>query len=239
MEKRLIESYKKKREAGENVDNFYRREGMFHFGMLTAELTLDYAYQETSSGPIFVGKKTANVSGKAYGGGGGYYIPLAVMNDRAMTCIDYGMDILYIRFRPEEMRLNGGRMFTPDINILQFNVPVFFAYKSGTGASLRRSVKSGFTIGGGAALNVNLLDYDLSMASKLRATPFVLGELSFYTGFCWKVRGTAFVSKQQLINMKTGVGGYYNEDNSHMLLQARPAFMLSLVYQTFSKDWED
>lgn len=239
---RFIESYKKKKENGDNVDGFYRSESAFNFILCNAHYQLSYVYPETYSSATgqsyFEGELETKVSGMGYGLGGYHYFPLSKTGENALTALTVGMEMNYIKFKFEELRLNGGQKFTPSQDVLQINFPLGLAYKTGTDVAFRKNIKSGFSIGGGAMLNANI-----AMAGETPAQynvrPFGMAEIAFYTGFCWKLRVTNCFGNATLVKGQQNVGIGGSADESVLTLRTKNTTTLSLIITDFSWDWDE
>jgi hypothetical protein len=241
--RQFLESYRKKKENGDNVDAYYRREEMFHFGLLEATYDLDYVYSlgySSDKGFTYaVGELSTKVKGMSYGAGVEFYTPLSKLSETSMIAMQFGMDMHYVKFKFEELRLSGGQRFTPSQDLIQTNFPIGMVYKTGTDAALRKSVKSGFSFGGGAAINWNASLSDDAVRSKCLIRPYGLAEVAFYTGICWKIRATGYMGNAILAEggQNVGIGG--SADDSRMRLQSKSSIMFSLIFFDLSWDWDE
>jgi hypothetical protein len=236
-----IQTYNRKKENGDNVDNYYRGQQGLVFGMINASYKLDYTYANESStsasSDYFSGNLERKVSGVAYGVSGEHYYPLGKTSETTLIALTLGAEMLYIKFKFEDTRLNGGHKFTPEHNIVQGNVPIGLAYKSGTDAALRRNIKSGFSLGAGAMFNSN---FDLAGSfPTINIRPYCMAEMSFYTGFCWKIRGTGRLGKATLLHGSELIGINGSEDETTAKMETKSNFTLSLIFMDFSWDWEE
>lgn len=236
-----ILSYKQKKENGENVDNFYRSQGGLMFGLVNATYSIDYTYANGTSSNgntnYFSGNLERKIKGKAYGISGEHYFPLGKPSEESVVALTLGVEAIYMKLDFEEIRLNGGHRFTPDRVIVQGNVPLGLAYKSGTDAVFRRNIKSGFSLGAGAMFNGNMNFPSGGPVFNLR--PFCMAEMAFYTGFCWKIRGTAQIGKATLMSGSEDVGLGNIEDEISATIQTKTNFLLSIIFMDFSYDWEE
>lgn len=233
--------YKKKKENGENVDNFYRGQMGLMFGLVNATYAIDYTYSSgtdaNGNNNYFSGNLERRFKGKAYGLSGEHYFPLGKPSEESVVALTVGVDVIYVKFDYEEIRLNGGQRYTPEHTILQGNVPLGLAYKSGTDAVLRKNIKSGFSFGAGAMFNGNMNFPTGAPSFNLR--PYCMAEMSFYTGFCWKIRGTAHLGKATLMRGSENIGIDGFEDETSATLITKTNFFLSLIFMDYSYDWED
>jgi hypothetical protein len=234
-------TYKKKKENGENVDYYYRGQQGLTFGLVNATYKIDYTYASGTDANgntnYFTGNLERNIKGKAYGISGEHYFPLGKSSEESLIALTIGVDAIYMKLDFEEIRLNGGQRYTPEHVIIQGNVPIGLAYKSGSDAVLRRNIKSGFSLGAGALLNGNInLQVD---RPSFNLRPYCMAEMAFYTGFCWKIRGTAHLGKSILSRGAENVGLSGSEQETTATIQTKTNFLLSLIFMDFSYDWDD
>lgn len=239
--RRYFESYRKKKENGDNVDNFYRGQQGLVFGMMNATYKIDYTYANGTSSNgnnnYFSGNLERKIKGKAYGVSGEHYFPLGKSSEESLFALTLGVEMIYMKFEFEETRLNGGQRFTPEHVFLQGNIPIGLAYKSGTDVVFRRNIKSGFSFGAGALVNSN---FDLAGSfPSFNLRPYCMAEMAFYTGFCWKIRGTAQLGKTTLMNAAENIGLDGSENEATATIETKTNFLLSLIFMDFSYDWEE
>jgi len=238
--RQFIAGYKKKKENGDNLEGYFRTQSNINFAILHATYKLDYSYPGgySSSQPTtyFTGELETPLTAKAYGFGGEHYFPLGKLSDKSLMALTLGVDFLYTEIKTGELRLNGGQKFSPTFQIIQFNLPVGLMFKSGTDAVFRKNVKSGFSFGGGALLSASTA---LTGQSKISPRPYCVAEVAFYTGFCWKIRGTGYLGNSTIIRGEQSVGIGGSEQESNMTLVGNTSFMLSLIITQFSWDWEE
>lgn len=243
--RRFIESYRKKKENGDNVDAYYRSQGSIGYGPVNGIYKLQYSYRNPESTGItdayFSGELEAKVTGSAFSFGGERYFPLGKIDDKSTIALTLGADITMIKFKFQEMRLNGGYEFTPEYQLWQNNFPLGLAYKTGTDVALRKNVKSGFSIGGGAMVSSTVVfagSQDNFLTFSLR--PYAMMEMAFYTGICWKIRGTGTFGKGDLVRGGEYLGSQNSADGDNsMSLTAKSSFMVSLILMDFSWDWDE
>lgn len=242
---RLIESYRRKKENGDNVDGFYRSQGSIQFAPVTAIYRLEYTYQGTNSTgtgtTYFSGEVESKVSGMAYGAGGEHYFPLGKTSDNSVMALTIGGDVMLMSLTAKEIRLNGGLTFTPELQYMQGNLPIGIVYKSGTDVVFRKSVKSGFSFGGGVSGNMTMTysNFD-NFFPALGYRPYCMAEVSFFAGICWKIRGTAYLSNTLLERGVQAIGSDYDtKEETDMSVKSRPGVMLSLAIGDFSWDWDE
>ncbi|MES2479980.1 MAG: hypothetical protein V4561_12900 [Bacteroidota bacterium] len=238
-----IQTYNRKKENGDNVDNFYRVQEGLVFGLINATYKLDYIFSDgTGANGIknyYSGEKEFKIKGMAYGLSNERYFSLGKTSENSLIAFTVGVDMLYIKFKFEETRLSRGYTFTPEHNILQGNVPLGLAYKTGTDAVLRSNVKSGFSFGGGALFNTN---FDLGPNGgfpTINIRPYATIEMAFYTSFCWKIRGTAHLGKVPLSISSEYTGISVSDEETTMTITAKPSFFLSFIFTDFSWDWDE
>lgn len=238
-----IQTYHRKKDNGDNVDFYYRGQTGVTFGFIAADYKLDYTYSNGSTtGGIkdyFSGNLERKVSGMVFGVSGEHYYPLNKINDRSLIAFTLGTEMLYLKLKFDEIRINGGQRFTPEHNILITNIPLGLAYKSGTDAALKSNVKSGFSIGAGAMANINM---DLGPAGgfpSFNLQPYCMAEMSFYTGFCWKIRGTAYLGQPILGQGAEEIGLANSDQDVTLKITAKPTVLLSLIMTDFSWDWDE
>lgn len=242
---RLIESYRKKKENGDNVDGFYRSQASFQFAPVTGIYRLVYTYQGTNSTgtgtTYFSGETETKISGLAYGAGGEHYFPLGKTSDNSVMALTIGVDIMLMSLKTNEIRLNGGYTFTPELQYMQSNLPIGIAYKSGTDVLFRKSVKSGFSFGGGVSGNVTMAynNFD-NFFPAFGYRPYCMGEVAFFAGVCWKIRATAYLSNTLLERGIQPIGDVYDmQTETDMSVKSRPGVMFSLCVGDFSWDWDE
>lgn len=237
QQRKYLEGYKKKKENGESLDGYYRSQTNFNFCPVSATYTLDYVYEEFSLNETtpFAGVVTAKIKGSAYGLGLEHYFPLGKIDDKSLVALTIGLDALFYKLESPEIRLNGGKKFTPEFDIWQFNIPVGFVYKTGSDVVFRKNEKSGFSFGGGAVLREIT---DLKSLPTFGVRPYCMAEVSFFAGLCWKIRGTAFLGKSTLMKGTEYLGSGGSENESTMNLTTKSNLMLSLIFTEFSWDWE-
>lgn len=238
-----IQTYNRKKENGENVDNFYRGQEGIVFGLINATYNLEYIFSDgTAANGVknyYSGEKEFKIKGVAYGFTNEHYFSMAKLSEKSLLAFTIGAEFLYIKFKFEDTRLSGGHIFTPEHNIFQGNVPLGLAYKSGTDAVLRSNVKSGFSFGGGAMFNVN---FDLGPNGGFPAInirPYATMEMAFYTGFCWKIRGTTHLGNVPLAINSEYLGVSANDVETTMTITSKPSFLFSFVFTDFSWDWDE
>jgi hypothetical protein len=236
---RYKKAYKDKKENGDNVDAFYRTQGGFSYGILNTSYKLDYVYSGGSKNNVpinFVGDIETKGVASFYGVSGERYFPLATLSEQSTLALSFGVDGFWMNLKYDELRLNGGQKFTPEFQIVQFNIPIGLAYKSGTDVVFNRNVRSGFSFGAGIAPSFMV---SLNGPAKWSARTFGMAELAFYTGFCWKIRGTVFLGKTEILNGSQNVGVGGSETESTMRISTNSGGMISLVLTDFSWDWDE
>lgn len=240
QERRFIEGYRKKKENGESLEGYFRSQTSFYYGVISARYNLNYTYSggysSTTGTTYFSGETETKVNGVFYGFGGEHYFPLSKLSDQTAIALTIGAEGQYLKFNFEEIRLNGGHLFTPSHDMLIFNLPIGLVYKSGTDVAFRKSIRSGASFGGGICPGLNV-EFSNGATGSLR--PYLMAEVAFYTGFCWKLRGTGLFGNTIISKGAEDVGIGGSAEDSRMNIRARSALMLSLIITDFSWDWDE
>jgi len=91
---------------------------------------------------------------------------------------------------------------------IKVGIAVGLDVKSGTDALCRRNPHVGFTFGAGVIpqINMTVLDAtggaDFGGGTTFGVMPYTKAEISFFTGFCWKIKAMASFGKINLIDEK-------------------------------------
>lgn len=121
-------------------------------------------------------------------------------------------------------------------------VPISLDVKYGTDAFCSRNAPVGFTFGAGIMPQYNFTafsggsnTYDFEMGEQLGFAPFAKAEVSFFTGFCWKIKAIGTFGNVPLIDIKTPLG-----DGTDYIFQLKETTNFSFVLSVlpFSYNWK-
>lgn len=178
-------------------------------------------------------------SKSGFGVTAGYYWPVAKMND--MSRLSIGLSYMY------NFYLWDGEVFSYASNTssqgttttsvgsgtVELALPVGVDYKYGCDALKDKSRKFCASFGAGVYPSGSVTVFKDNGGFAFRARPYVRGEIGFFAGICFKVRGTYVLGKTNYINYEDSGVGY----ETSTTFKSTGTLALSLILMPFSWKW--
>ena len=173
----------------------------------------------------------------------GVSVPLAMLNDKSMLCLDIEGNVLMGEISHDTINIPLIYKNNPvqeNMPFMMMSAPISFNYKYGGDASLSRDHRTMLSAGAGIAASYTTIDGIAeggSIDPIINAVPFVKAEVGFVLGVAIKVRGTAYMGNFNLIDYKSkdlaNASGVIEKRYSGQL-----GYNLSVIVMPLSLAWD-
>ena len=173
----------------------------------------------------------------------GVSVPLAMLNEKSMLCLDIEGNLLMgeltydtvsipLIYKQEHLQEN--------MPFMMMSLPISFNYKFGGDASLSKDNKTMLSAGAGIATSyttITEIAQGYTADPIISAVPFVKAEVGFMLGVAIKIRGTAYMGNYNLIDYKAAdlgnAAGILTKEYSGQL-----GYNLSVMIMPLSFNWD-
>lgn len=136
----------------------------------------------------------------------GVSVPLAMMSEKTMFCLDVEANVLMGDLDPDSVTVPlqyKDLVVAESVPFMMISGPISFNYKYGGDASLSRDHRTLLSAGAGIAASYITIDDGSGADPLIKAIPFVKAEVGFILGVAVKIRGTAHLGNYNLIDYKS------------------------------------
>lgn len=174
------------------------------------------------------------------GGHIGTRVPLFTFAPNSIIALSVEAGYIVNQFRAKEYTFYGNqKMFIETFNVGVLYAPIGIEMKFGADAMLDKSLKTGYTIGGGISPFVVQYFHKEHPFTSTYYRPFIKGEVAFGNNMFYKIRLMAFFNNVDYMNTY-GEGLYRRSPGQEMNLkyiESGSSIMISFIRLLGSKNW--
>ncbi len=178
---------------------------------------------------------------KALNGYLGVSVPISMVSAKSMVCLDIEANVLMGELTYDTVTVPLGYKLMPIAEPMPFMMvsgPISVNFKYGGDATLSKDNRTMLSAGAGIAASYITVDDGLGAEAVIAGVPFVKAEIGFFAGLAFKLRGTAYMGRFEMLNSEaeqvsraTGIISGKYEGNF--------GYNLSLIVMPLSFTWDD
>lgn len=235
-----INNYLERRDAGKNVSFFHRVE--VGYGLTYGSANLIIQDRQRDGGSIVGNSRTTSFNYRAMSGSAAVYFPITYTGKNTMLALNTGIYFTGSIWQLGNTSLNESTVTTYETAEVFYGFPVGVDFIYGGEATFNKVDK--VTLRGGAGVMPyfavgGLPDNSLNYA-KFGIKPYIKGEIGFFAGVEWKLRGMIEMGTRTAYDYK--VGDYYLQDSDYyysMNFKLQPRYTVGFSVFPFSFGWEN
>lgn len=207
-----------------------------HF--IPATINMQYEGWDLENGKVLTKELTPSAKLKnAWCGYLGSFIPIALVSDNSMIVFNTELAFTSATFEYDSLLFQGTKRYMKPFHSYRVGALLSVEYRVGGDIPLNKNEGVMLTIGGG--LNpciVNTSDFDKILPYKVM--PFIKGELGFFAGMAFKIRGIYYFGNSLYADESAvGISDNGVGDMLHTNITGGNGFDIALVLIPFSVNW--
>lgn len=240
---RDVNTYLKKREDGKNVSLFHRFELSYGLTYGKGNVTVYSRFRDPSNYNIATGRsRTTTFNYRSTSGYSAVYLPVSYFTTNTALVLNIGAYGTANVWDIGNTSLDDRKVTTYESKDMIIGLPIGLDFIYGGEATLNKIDK--VTLRGGAGLMPYFAAGQLADGSqnytKLGVKPYIKGEIGFFAGVEWKLRGMVIAGSRTIYDYKEGDYNLQTADSYYAMdFKIKPTYTVGIAVFPFSFGWEN